>query len=393
LSRKQRCQRCLLVAVTALAMGCSGSSSDENFSGVAYPKRGPTFEAAGRRLGYVANRNSDTVSVLDLDAMALLGSVPVGRGPVDIDGPRHVVIDAENGLGYVALSYPFSIPSPHQLTQGGVTQRSGYVEALNLLDLSEAGEVRVDPNATDVAFSPATGRLAVTHMDLLLALAADPDARRANLVLVDPARSIASSSATANRVKLCSAPAAVAFDGDGARVFVACTGEDTVSVVDSQSGEVLSSVPAGDSLVNKPYALVTDPARERLLVGNQVSYAVSIFDMNDSPNLLNTLHVLGVPMFPALISEGVVAVPFQNPSGASLFDVSTGKELVQVVFSETDCANPAEFSVTGDSRLRLVCEGDHYHPGAVIELNPETLAITASVSVELYPERMGVLEP
>lgn len=391
MSLQQGCQQCLLATVAVLVMGCSSSSRDGE-TGEAYPNRGPTFEARGRRLGYVANRNSDTVSVLDLDAMTLLGSVPVGRGPVDIDGPRHVVIDADRGLGYVALSYPFSVQSPHVLSQGG-TQRSGYVEALNLLDLSEAGELRVDPNATDVAFSPRSGRLAVSHMDLFLALASDPDARRANLVLVDPASAIAARTATANRVKLCSAPASIAFDGEGARLFVACTGEDTVSVVDSQSGNVLSSVPAGAAVVNKPYALVTDPARDRLFVANQVSYAVSVFDMNDSPNLLNTLHVLGVPMFPALVSDTVLAVPFQNPSGASLFDLDTGEELVQVAFSETECANPAEFSLTRDSRLRLVCEGDHYRPGAVVELDPETLAITARVTVELYPERMGILEP
>jgi hypothetical protein len=41
-------------------------------TGVAFPHRRPTFESAGRRLGYGRNRNSDTVSVLDLDAMTLL---------------------------------------------------------------------------------------------------------------------------------------------------------------------------------------------------------------------------------------------------------------------------------------------------------------------------------
>src|SRR6187431_2505410 len=122
-------------------MGCSSSSRDGE-TGEAYPNRGPTFEARGRRLGYVANRNSDTVSVLDLDAMSLLGSVPVGRGPVDIDGPRHVVLDSANGLAYVALYYPFASESVHALTHGA-TQRSGYVQALNLLDLSIAGELRV----------------------------------------------------------------------------------------------------------------------------------------------------------------------------------------------------------------------------------------------------------
>ena len=55
--------------------------------------------------------------------------------------------------------------------------------------------------------------------------------------------------------------------------------------------------------------------------------------------------------------------------------------------------NPAEFSTTGDGRLRLVCEGDQYGPGAVVELDPSTLALQASVSVGIYPERMAISEP
>jgi len=392
LGRLQSYEKCLFVALTTLAVGCSGAPSDDDFSGVAYPNRRPSFEPAGRRLGYVANRNSDTVSVLDLDGMTLLGSVPVGRDPVDIDGPRHVVIDAANQLAYVALSYPFSVQSPHVLSQGA-TQRNGYVEALRLLDLSVGGNLRVDPNATDIAFSPTTGRLAVSHFDLFLALQSDSEARRANLILVDPARAIVASNALPRRVPICAAPAAIAFDGAGSRVFVACTGEDSLAVVDSQTDEVLSRVPAGSSTVNKPYALVADAGRERLLVANQVSTAVSVFDMSDTPQLLSTLTVLGVPFFSAFVTDTTVVVPFQNPNGAALFDITTGAQLVQIEYSADECTNPAEFTMTDDDRLRLVCEGDHYRPGAVVELDPGTLAIESRVSVGVYPERMAITQP
>ncbi|MEI9949064.1 MAG: YncE family protein [Pseudomonadota bacterium] len=388
-------EKFLLVVATTTAVGCSGSTSDGDDSGVAFPSRRPTFEPAGRRLGYVANRNSDTVSVLDLDAMTLLGSVPVGRIPVDIDGPRHVVLDSANGLGYVALFYPFANTSVHALAEGA-TQRSGYVQALNLSDLSIAGELRVDPSAADLALSPSTGELAVCHFDSFRALSTDIDARRANLVFVDPASAIARDNAEARRVPVCAAPAAIAFDGAGTRVFVACTGEDSITVVDSASGAVLSRVPAGNpALFNKPYALVADPVHDRLLVSNQVSSAVSVFDLNDTPTLLSTLSVAGtgIPMFATLLSDSKLAVPLQAPNGAALFDVTTGALLLEVEYSDADCTNPAEFSVTSDARLRLVCEGDHYRPGAVVEVNPDTLAIKTSVSVEIYPERMTISEP
>jgi hypothetical protein len=318
--------------------------------------------------------------------------VQVGRDPVDIDGPRHVVIDSVGGLAYLALSYPYSQPGPHELASGA-TQRAGYVEALKLSDLSRAGELRVDPNATEVAFSKATGGLAVAHFDINLALQADVVSRRANLVLVEPADAITAGSAAPRRVSVCAAPAAIAFDGEGERVFVACAGEDSLTVVDSRTDAVLSRVPAGSAVVNKPYALVADPARARLLVSNQVAFAVSIFDMNDVPNLLSTLNVPGLPMFPAWVSDTAVVVPFQGPSGAALFDARTGEQLVQIEYSDADCMNPAEFSLTSDFRLRLVCEGDHYGPGAVVLVDPESLAIKSTVSVEVYPERMGIVEP
>jgi YVTN family beta-propeller protein len=385
-------EKVLLVVATTMAVGCSGKGGDGDDSGLAFPSYRPSFESAGRRLGYVANRNSDTVSVLDLDAMTLLGSVPVGRGPVDIDGPRHVALDPASGLAYVTLSYPFSNQSPHALSQGE-TRRSGYVQALKLSDLSIVSDLRVDPNADDVVFSPSSGKLAVSHFDSFRALDSDIELRRANLVLVDPASAIATGDAEPERVPLCAAPAAIAFDADGARVFVACTGEDSIAVVDATTLEVLSRVPAGIAEVNKPYALVADPARDRLLVSNQVSFAVSVFDLSDTPNLLSTLSVLGVPYFAALLSESTLAVPFQAPNGAALFDVATGEPLVQIQYSDEECTNPVEFSVTSDSRLRLVCEGDHYRPGAIVEVDPETLAIKSSVSVDIYPERMSILEP
>jgi YVTN family beta-propeller protein len=392
LSLPRRFEKLLCVVSTTLAVACSGSGTDDDLA-PAFPSHRPIFEAAGRRLGYVANRNSDTVSVLDLDAMTLLGSVPVGRVPVDIDGPRHVVLDPANRLAYIALSYPFANTSVHALSEGA-TQRSGYVQALNLSDLSIAGELRVDPSAGDVAYSPLTGTLAVSHFDTYRALNSDPDARRANLVLIDSASAIAKGQAELRRVPLCAAPASIAFDADGARAFVACTGEDSIVVVDSRSGELLSRVPAGDSAVNKPYALVFDADHDRLLVSNQVSFALSVFDSSDTPNLLATLpNIPGVPMFAAMVSETTLLVPFQAPNGVTLFDITTGEELLEIQYSDEDCANPSEISISRDSRLHLVCEGDHYHPGAVVELDPDTLAIQSSVSVELYPERLSVSEP
>jgi YVTN family beta-propeller protein len=388
------CEKYLLLAAAAALVACSGSepSGDVEYSGVAYPDHRPSFAPDEHRLGYVANRISDSVSVIDLDDMTLLGTVPVGRDPVDIDGPRHVVLDVDGGLAYIALSYPFSDKSPHALTEGEL-QRSGYVEALSLEDLSIVGDLRVDSNAEDVAFSPVSGMLAVTHYDVSRAIQAGFDDRRANLILVDDPRAIATADASPRRIPLCPVTAATAFNADGSRAFVACVGTDSIAVVDTESGEMLSSVAAGDATVNKPYALVVDTAHARLLSANQVSSTVSVFDLSDEPSLLSTLRTPGLPLFPAWISESTLAVPLQMPNGAVLFDTESGEQTLQIQYADTDCQNPSEFSVTNDGRVLLVCSGSYYGPGAVVEVDPSTLEVISSVNVGVYPERMSILQP
>jgi len=104
----------LLIVSLELAACSSGERTIADYEGEpAYPNQRGSYQAGGRLLGFVANRMSDTISVLDLDSMTRLGSVPIGRDPVDVDGPRHVVLDARRRLGYVALSYPLSVQSVH----------------------------------------------------------------------------------------------------------------------------------------------------------------------------------------------------------------------------------------------------------------------------------------
>jgi len=382
-----------VLATAAAACSSDAKVTTLDYAGEAYPNRRPSLESAGRRLGYVANRSSDTVSVIDLDAMSTIGTAPVGRDPVDIDGPRHVVIDAPNELAYVALSYPDSDKGAHAASQG-IMQRAGYVEALRLSDLGVEGDLRLDPATSELAFSAARGMLAATHYDVNRAtLNTEPEARRATLALVDDPRAIAVGQATARKIALCAVPASLAFNADGSRLFVACVGEDTIVVVDPASGEAVGEAPAGNAAANKPYALVADVARERLLVSNQVPSTLVVFDMADEPKALTTLLVPGKPMFATWLSDTTVAVPHQQPDGVAVFDIESGESLLDVAYTPEECELPSELTLLGDGRLLAVCEGSHYTPGALVELDAETLAIAARLELGLYPERLTVLEP
>ncbi len=381
------------LATTLFIAGC-GNQANSTADPDAYPNRREKFESSGHVLGYVANRESDTVSVLDLDALTELGEVPVGRDPVDIDGPRHVQLDADAKTAYVVLSYPLLADSPHAIANGG-GPRDGYVLALALDDLRPLGEVRVAALANDVALSDDHAALAVAHYDTVLALTntTDIDARRATLAFIQPASGVARGTADVTSLKTCVAPATVVYGADGTRAFVACTGEDALGVVDTVNRQVLSRVPAGSSPANKPYALTRNPAGTRLAVSNQVSQRVVVFDTEDTPAQQATALVPGVPFYAAWLDDDQLLVPVQGPSGAVLVDATSGAVLASAMYADADCNNPSDARVLTDGRLFLTCEGDHYTSGSVVELDPTTLAIQGKIGVGIYPDRLAVLEP
>src|SRR4029453_3777947 len=101
-------------------------------------------------LGVVSNSTSDTISLLDLTKGEVIGSAPVGRDPVDLDGPHHVAVDRTKGFVYVAPASPAAPVAPGPHASHGSSSRDGFVQKLALDDLRVLGEVRVDPNPGDI---------------------------------------------------------------------------------------------------------------------------------------------------------------------------------------------------------------------------------------------------
>jgi hypothetical protein len=124
-----------------------------------------------------------------------------------------------------------------------------------------------------------------------------------------------------------------------------------------------------------------------------VAESVALFQAQASPVLLATTAFDSVPYFAAFLHDGTCIVPLQNPNGVARADPAKGAVLQQVGYTDDECENPAEANVARDGRVFMVCEGDHHGPGSVLRLDPDTLAIEASVTVGVYPERMTLREP
>jgi len=300
---------------------------------------------------------------------------------------------------YVALSYPNSLLDlgPHL---HGMSEKFGYTERLALDDLRPLGETRVDVSPGDVVVSPSGERLVVSHYDLVRAVAETfLEERRASLIWFEPAENLGHETASESRLVVCVAPHAVVFSRDERRVFVACTGEDALAVVDLDDRAVLARVPVADSIgrpgspVHQPYALLADPAVERLVVTNLASKTVSLFTVDELPERVWTTPLLGSPYFPAWLDDRRLLIPLQSPSGAAILDAESGELVLEASYTAADCESPHEAVVSSGGRLFLVCEGDHVAAGAIVELDPETLAVHQRLEVGVYPDRLLLLEP
>lgn len=372
------------------------------YEGEAYPDRREPLEIPEGGAGFVTNSYSDTVSVLDLGTGETLGTYPVGRDPVTLDGPHHVVVSPSGDAVYVALSYPVvSVSGPH--ASHGSSARSGYAQKLAGDDMRVLGQVRVDENPGDIVLSEDGSRLVTSHFDLQRAIKnpTDIDAARATVAVIDPEEMLLTGSAAATRIPTCVAPHGMVLSRpDGATAYVACYGEDAIAVVDLEGNVVKDRVVVGSNAegfgdpVYGPYSIVASPGGGLLAVGNTVSKDVRFFDTSTSkmaPDL--SLSTQGAPYFPAwLEGEAKLAVPTQAPDGIAVFDMTTQTEITSRQFTGEECPLPHVASVLKDGTIALVCEGDHAEPGKVVWLDPVTLETVREAMVGVYPDALAVFQ-
>src|SRR5688500_8361791 len=262
-----------LVGLAAPLTACAvqqGESSEASVS--AFPSGRASYRTGEQALGFVANQLDDTVSVVDLDSMSVLGTTSIGRDPVEVDGPRHLTWNAEDEAFYTVLSYPHEVVSPHAVEFGG-SIRAGYVQRLGAADLRPLGEMRASERAYDLALAPDGSQLAITHFDTLRSLEGETlSDRRSDLVLIDQPAEMASGNTLSRRAPACVAPSAIAYGKQSDRVFLVCTGEDAIGVMDTRQGALISLTPSAAPTVGKPFrpwTIALDGPRERLLISNQ----------------------------------------------------------------------------------------------------------------------------
>jgi len=366
------------------------------FTGEAFPDRREPVAIPPGGLGIVTDSLADTLSLVDLGTGEVVKTVPVGRDPVGLDGPHHVSVDPAGGFVYIGLSYPvLATGGPH--ASHGSSLQPGYVQKIALDDFRIVGQVRVDTNPGEIVASEDGRRVVVSHFDLQRAIQnpGNIEKQRATIALVDPDAVLLQGSTDPIRITTCVAPHGMALSRpDGARAYVACYGEDTIAVVDLDKKEVIDRVPvdpSGGSIGDPqygPYSAVLSPDGKLVALGNTESKDVRFFDVEaGAMDVTRTIKTLGAPYFPAFSKDGKrIYIPTQSPDALVLFDLENQTPILTRDFTVDECKWPHVVDVLDESRLVLVCEGDHVSAGKVLTLDADTLETKTEAIAGVYPD-------
>ena len=395
-----------LTLATLAALSCT-SEAPPGYAPYAgdqpYPDTRTKLVLPAGEVGFVTNSFSDTVDVFRMDPLLRLARYPVGRIPLDVDGPHHLVIDKARGALYVALSYPqvFATGGPH--AAHGSSARAGYVQKLSLSDMRELGSpVRVDENPGDIAISDDGKRVVVSHFDISRATskALPPQERKSTLVTIDTSKHFDNSGSAVPKLRVCRAAHGVVLSpGAGQFAYVACYADDALAKVNLDTREVTvtplgAAINEGDAPLIGPYALSLSPSAGRLALGDTDGKDVRIVDVATFSIVGAPIPTTGAAYFPAWSQDETrLFVPTQGPDTLQVIDMAKGQVSAQVAFTKSECEKPHEARLSKDgTRVWVVCEGDHAGAGAVVTVDIATMKITARQETGVYPDRMIVME-
>lgn len=364
------------------------------YEGDPYPDRVEAFASEDSSFAVITNSYSDSVSAVDLSSGKLLATRPVGRNPVDLDGPHHIAVDPIDNFAYIGLSYPLvAAQGPH--ASHGSASASGYVQKLNLLDLSVVGQVRVEASPGDVLLSEDGKRLVASHFDLVRATKnpTDIEKARSSIAVIDPTK-IGEEGASASFVSTCVAAHGMAMtQPGGSPLYVTCYGEDKIAIVDLDNAEAaIEYVDVGPGATGfgsptyGPYAAMILPDKQTLVISSTVSKDVRFLDIPTKTILTDrTILALGAPYFPAVSADGTkLAIPTQQPDALLIVDLAGVEDTITRSFTDEECVLPHVVDAFEDGYV-VVCEGNKKTPGNVLRLDAD-LEVVSSTEVGLYPD-------
>ncbi len=292
----------------------------------------PGVSASGL-FAYVANSETNSVSVIDVSSNAVIATVPVGEGPSGVaatpDG-RFVYVTNNRGPEF-------------------------SVSVIDVASNSVIATVPVGPMPTEVAATP-DGRFAY-------ALVSGPGTVSA----IDTATNAVAATAA---IGSGSAPFSIAFAPDGRFAYIANLMQNTVSVLDTATNTVTATVPVGAA----PFDVAVTP-------DGRFAYVVNLVAIDDALSVIDTATntVVGSVALEQF-SQGVAI----HPGGRFAYVTHGMTNTVSVVDTGTNRpvhtipvgANPFRVAVTPDGRFAYVTNQDSASVSVIDTASNTVVAVT-----------------
>jgi len=314
---------------------------------------GISFDATGAQ-AYVANSGNRTVSVLDTATRAVLATIPVGAAPTALGrfiGPAGLVTVpgsptmryAVPGDGYATIWFtPPTVDGGSPITGYGAScgERDGFSTKSPVVvsGLANGTAVRCTVSSRNALGEGAPS--ALSNLITPPAAAVGPYAYVTNrgsdtVSVIDTA-----TNTVLTTVPVGANPAGVAFEPTSARVFITSSQANQVSVIDTVSNAVVATIPVG----RQPIGIVVNPAGTR-------AYVANIDD--DSISVINT-GTLAVSNTIAVGSDAPRGLAI-NPAGTRLYVTNVNANNVSVIDTGTNAV--VSTVAVGDGPIGIALNG------------------------------------
>ena len=169
-------------------------------------------------------------------------------------------------------------------------------------------------------------------------------------------------------------PEGVSVSRDGTRAYVANAVSNNVSVIDTKTNTVINSIPVGTS----PFAVIVSPDGSKVYVTNEGPQTVSVIDVA-SNSVIKTIPQGQQPQYMAMSADG-----------SRLYVTNTGSFNISVISTQTNAVvgtvnlgfPPYAIVAANDNTNVYVTDPDN---NAVAKINAVTSSFVASIPVGLAP--------
>lgn len=341
------------------------------------------FTFQGSWQAYVPNGDDDTVSAINVDAQAVVATIPADQRPVSVAltpsgsqawvinfGSTVTIIDTATNTVINTIPVAFD-PEAIAITPNGTRAyiTSRVAQVVTAIDIATQTIITTIPvgDCRALAISPNGTRVYVANVN------------DNNVSVIDTSSNTVIATVTVGTV-----PLALTTTTDGTKVYVANFLSSSVSVIDAATNTVITTIPVG----SLPNAIALTPDGTRAYTANG-SGSVSVIDIATN-TVIATLPVGANPVAIAVMPDNAVtADPIRayvvngNDDTVSVIDVATNTVIATIPVG----GGPVAIAITPDGKQVYVANNDD---SSVTLISTETNTVIRTILVGGEPIMIGI---